>query len=182
MIYDVSVNGVSITTVGVSLFERRLPVLPDSEEHTLKIAGADGVIDFGSTYASRIIGLTLEVNASPEQYHATLAKVARMFNAKRGEITLEFSDMPGKYYRATYSGALALNGSTGSRLYDVTLRMNDPWPSGKEQVTEVTVTTSPQTINIASDADVAAKPIIVLTNTGANVINGFTITNEYIIE
>jgi phage-related protein len=182
MIYDVTVNGVSITTLGVSLFERRLPVLPEAEEHTVKIAGSDGVVDFGSTYTTRMIGLTLEINTRPEQYHATLAKVARIFNAKRGDITLEFSDMPGKYYRATYAGTLALNGSTGSRLYDVTLRMNDPWPSGKEQVTEVTITASPQTIEIASDADVPAKPIIVLTNTGANVINGFTITNEYIIE
>ncbi|MNL51976.1 hypothetical protein D3C87_1751160 [compost metagenome] len=89
--------------------------------------------------------------------------------------------MPGKYYAATYAGTLAL-GATGSRLIDVNLRMNDPWPVGREVVTEFTITTSPQTVDIESEADVPAQPIITMTNTGSNTVHGFTITNEYTLE
>ncbi|AWB45271.1 phage tail protein [Paenibacillus sp. CAA11] len=179
MIYDVCVNGTWLSTLGASLFERHIPVLPAEEENTVKIAGTDGVVDFGSTYSTRQLDLTLEITVAPEEFHRTLAKLARIFNAKRGELTLEFSDMPGKYYRAVYTGTLALDGQIGSRLLDVSLRMNDPWPSGPEQVREVTITRSPESVVISSDADVPAQPVIVLTNTGANTIHGFTITNEY---
>ncbi|MDQ0168780.1 phage-related protein [Paenibacillus tundrae] len=101
-----------------------------------------------------------------------------MFNAKRGEITLEFADMPGKYYRAVYNGTLAL-GATGSREINVELKMNDPWPTGAEKVTEVEITRSPETITVESAADVSAQPVITLTNTGTTTIRSFRITNEY---
>lgn len=182
MNYDVSVNGVLISSIGAALFERRLPILPSEEENTLKLAGTDGVLDFGSTYGTRTIDLTLEILTGPDEFHRTLAQLARMFNAKRGEITLEFTDMPGKYYRAVYNGTLALDSQIGSRLVNVSLRMNDPWPTGPEQVTEVTVNASGQVILIESAADVRAQPIITLTNTGTTTINGFSITNEYTIE
>lgn len=179
--YDVAVNGVWLSAQGAALHERRLPVLPETDENTVKLAGVDGVVDFGASYGARTIGLTFEITASALEYHRTLAYLARTFNAKRGEITLEFADMPGKYYRAVYSGNLTL-GATGSRLIDVNLRMNDPWPTGGETVTEYTITASPQTAQVDSAADVRAQPIITLVNTGGNVVHGFTITNEYELE
>lgn len=182
MNYDVKVNNVWLSSIGASLFERRLPVLPESEENTIKLADTDGVLDFGSTYGPRRIELTLFITVSPDLYHRTLAQLARVFNAKRGELTLEFSDMPGKYYRAVYNGTLAPSDSIGSRLVDVSLRMNDPWPTGEEKVTEVTISQSPQVIPIESSADVRAEPVIVLTNTGTTTINSFRIVNEYTIE
>ncbi|WP_042207432.1 phage tail domain-containing protein [Paenibacillus durus] len=181
MTYDVAVNGVWLSTQGASLFERKLPVLPETDDNTVKIAGTDGVIDFGGSYGARTLGLTFEITVSGADFHRTVAYLARTFNAKRGEITLEFNDMPGKYYRATYAGTLAL-GATGSRLIDVSLRMNDPWPTGSEVVTEFTITNSPQSVSITSAADVPAEPVITLTNTGSNTIYGFTIKNEYEIE
>jgi phage-related protein len=179
--YDVAVNGVWLSTVGASLFERRLPVLPEMDDNTVKLAGTDGVVDFGGSYGARTIGLTFEITSSAAEFHRTLAYLARTFNAKRGEITLQFADMPDKYYRAVYSGTLAL-GATGSRLIDVNLRMNDPWPTGSEVLTEYTLSASPQSVVIESKADVRAQPIITLTNTGSSTVHGFTITNEYEIE
>ncbi|MEK5396028.1 phage tail domain-containing protein [Paenibacillus sp. FSL K6-2859] len=179
--YDVAVNGVWLSTVGASLFERRLPVLPEMDDNTVKLAGTDGVVDFGGSYGARTIGLTFEITSSAAEFHRTLAYLARTFNAKRGEITLQFADMPDKYYRAVYSGTLAL-GATGSRLIDVELRMNDPWPTGNESVTEYTITTSTTAVDIESNADVNAQPVITLTNTGGNIVRGFTITNEYTLE
>jgi phage-related protein len=180
--YDVRVNAVSVRSIGVALFERRLPILPSERGNTLELAGRDGSLDFGGGYGARSLGLTFEIVAAPADYHGTLARLARMFHARRGELTLEFSDMPGKYYRAVYAGTLSLNAQTGSRLVDVELRMNDPWPSSGEVVTEFTITADPQSVIITSAADVPAEPLITLTNTGSNVIRGFTITNEYPID
>lgn len=179
--YDVAVNGVWLSDHGASLYERRLPVLPETDDNTVKLANTDGVVDFGASYGARPIGLTFEITSSAAEYHRTLAYLARTFNSKRGEITLEFADMPGKYYAATYAGTLEL-GATGSRLIDVNLRMNDPWPTGSEVVTEVTITASPQFVTIESEADVPAQPIITMTNTGGVMVRGFTITNEYVLE
>jgi phage-related protein len=178
MTYDVAVNGVWLSGQGAALFERRLPVLPETDDNTVRIAGTDGVVDFGASYGPRTVGLTFEITVSAAEYHRTVAYLARTFNSRRGEITLEFADMPGKYYVATYAGTLEL-GATGSRLIDVNLRMNDPWPTGSEVVTEFTIIASPQTVTIASEADVQAQPVITMTNTGTNVVHGFTITNEY---
>lgn len=176
--YDVAVNGVWLSEHGAALFEREIPVLPEIADNTVKLATVDGAVDFGGSYSARPIKLTFEITAGPADYHATVAYLARTFNAKRGEITLEFADMPGKYYRAVYAGTLTL-GSTGSRLIDVSLRMNDPWPTGADVITELTITSAPQTVEIASDGDVRAQPVIVLTNTGTQTISGFTLTNEY---
>ncbi|AHV98978.1 phage tail domain-containing protein [Paenibacillus sabinae] len=178
MNYDVAVNGVWLSTQGAALYERKLPVLPEMDDNTVKIAGTDGVIDFGGSYSARLLNLTFEITVSGADFHRTVAYLARTFNAKRGEITLEFSDMPGKYYRAIYAGTLAL-GETGSRLIDVSLRMNDPWPTGDEVVTEFMITASPTAVQIESEADVRAQPVITVTNTGWNTVNGFTVTNEY---
>lgn len=178
MNYDVKVNNVWLSSIGAALLERRLPVLPESDEYTLKLADTDGLLDFGSTYGARTIDLTLMITTSAAQFHVTVAKLAQMFNAKRGELTLEFADMPGKYYRAVYNGTLAL-GAVGTREINVALKMNDPWPTGAEKVTEVEITKSPETITVDSAADVNAQPIITLTNTGTTTIRSFRITNEY---
>lgn len=131
MINDVNVNGTWLSTVGAALYERRLPVLPETEDNTVKIAGKDGVVDFGFDYGPRTLGLTFEITSSTADYPATVAALARLFNSKRGPLSLEFADMPDKKYRCVYAGNLAL-GATGSRLIDVNLRMNDPWPTSAQ--------------------------------------------------
>ncbi|ETT41434.1 hypothetical protein C162_26170 [Paenibacillus sp. FSL R7-269] len=176
--YDVAVNGVWLSEHGAALHERRLPVLPETDDNTVKLANTDGLVDFGASYGARPIGLTFEITSSAAEYHRTLAYLARTFNSKRGEITLEFADMPGKYYVATYAGTLQL-GATGSRLIDVNLRMNDPWPVGPEVITEFTITASPTAVEIESEADVRARPVITMSNNGVTTVHGFTITNEY---
>lgn len=131
MINDVNVNGTWLSTVGAALYERRLPVLPDTEENTLRIPGRDGVLDFGFDYGARTLGLTFEITSSAADYPATVASLARLFNSRRTPLVLEFADFPDKKYRCTYAGSLAL-GATGSRLIDVNLRMNDPWPTSAQ--------------------------------------------------
>ncbi|WP_018755764.1 hypothetical protein [Paenibacillus terrigena] len=53
MNYDVKINGIWVSTLGAALFERRLPILPEVSDSTVKIAGQDGELSFGSTYDIR---------------------------------------------------------------------------------------------------------------------------------
>ncbi|MCR8843075.1 phage tail family protein [Paenibacillus sp. SC116] len=178
---DVKINGTWLSTIGAALFERRLPILPESEESTIKLAGQDGELSFGSTYNSRRFDLTLLITSSPTEYHRTLAQLARMFNGSRREITVEFSDLPNRIYRAVYNGTLTPDGQAGSRMVNVSLKANNPWPESDEKVREFTITQSPDVTSIESSGDVRANPIITMTNTGGNTIRGFRLTNEYTI-
>lgn len=68
---DVSVNGVWLSTLNILLVSRDLPPLPDTEENTIKLAGRDGVKNFGSTYAARPLGLGLFIMG--DDYYGTVA-------------------------------------------------------------------------------------------------------------
>ena len=179
--YDVRVNGTWLSTIGAALYERRLPVLPESSEDTLKIAGQDGELSFGMTYNPRRIEMTLAITSSAAQYHVTLAKLARLFKTNSREITVEFSDLPNRIYRCVYNGTLSPDGQVGSRLINVSLKANDPWPESTEKVTEVNIVRSPQVVEIKSEGDVSAYPVITLTNIGTTTVNKFKLTNEYTI-
>ncbi|MMZ65407.1 hypothetical protein D1872_278110 [compost metagenome] len=57
-----------------------------------------------------------------------------------------------------------------------------PFPESDENIEEVTITQSPQTVSVTSVGDERASPVIVLTNIGENDIRNFRIANEYQIE
>ncbi|QSF42654.1 phage tail domain-containing protein [Paenibacillus tianjinensis] len=122
---DVSVNGVWLSTLDILLVSREIPALPDTEENTVKIAGRDGVKNFGSTYAARTIGLGLFIMG--DDYDGTVAKLAALFNIRRGPLVIIFDDRPDKRYIAEYRGSMSFDTSTGNRLISVPLKMDDPW-------------------------------------------------------
>lgn len=176
---DVSINGVWLSTIGVSLVDRTIPVLPEAEEYTIKLAERDGDISFGSTYGPRVINLGLYVL---DDYHRTVVKLAQIFNAKRGVLDLMFSDIPLKHYKVRYSGTISLDSGSVNRQIDIPLKMNDPFPESDEKVLETTITQSPQVITVESQGDVRSKPVIVLTNNGTTTLANFKIRNEYLLE
>ncbi|MNO10164.1 hypothetical protein D3C81_2338430 [compost metagenome] len=57
-----------------------------------------------------------------------------------------------------------------------------PFPESDENIKEVIITQSPQTVSVISTGDERASPIIVLTNIGNNDILNFRIANEYQVE
>ena len=122
---DVSVNGVWLSTLDILLVSREIPALPDTEENTIKLAGRDGVKNFGSTYAARPIGLGLFIMG--DDYDGTVAKLAAVFNIRRGPLVIIFDDRPDKRYIAEYRGSISFDTSTGNRLVSVPLKMDDPW-------------------------------------------------------
>lgn len=122
---DVSVNGVWLSTLDIQLVSRDLPPLPDTEENTTKIAGRDGVRSFGSTYAARPLGLGLFIMG--DDYDSAVARLASVFHVRRGPLEIIFDDRPDKRYLAEYRGSISFDTSTGNRLINVPLKMDDPW-------------------------------------------------------
>lgn len=123
--WGMKINEVDIETLGFALTERSLPVLPETEDNTVKLAANDGVLDFGSTFGPRVINVTLYCFA--DDYHGALAQLAGMMSVHGPQIYVEFADLPGKRYPVVYSGTLSAQ-RTGSRTIDLPLKMNDPWP------------------------------------------------------
>lgn len=137
---DVSVNGVWISSIGLKLVGRTLPPLPEAEEFAVKIAGRDGEYDFGTTYGPRMIRLDVYVM---DDFHPTIARVAAMFNAKRGNLEIKFSDLPGKRYMTKFRGTLDFDSSSVNHMLTIPLKMDDPFPESElEKVVETLITRS----------------------------------------
>ncbi|EHB50124.1 MULTISPECIES: phage tail domain-containing protein [Paenibacillus] len=176
---DVSVNGEWISETGAVLVRRSIPGLPEATENTVEIAERDGEVDFGSTYGARPIGLAFFITGD---YDTTVSLLMRQFNTRRGVLDLVFSDRPGKHYFAQYRGTMSWDESTGNRVIDIPLKMYDPFPESDERITELTITRSPQVVNVQSIGDERASPVIVLTNIGTTTLQSFKIRNEYLME
>ncbi|MFB5761100.1 phage tail domain-containing protein [Paenibacillus medicaginis] len=182
---DATVNGVSFKSIGLGLKKHNIPVLPPTKDYSLEIAERDGELDFGSTYGPRIINLECVVMADDTtlDYHRRVARVAALFNAKKGDIVFTFSDLPGRRYIGRYAGTLDIEKILFDGDLTIPIKMGEhPFPESDENITEVIITQSPQMIAVTSNGDERASPIIVLTNTGNNIIQNFRITNEYQVE
>lgn len=180
---DARVNGVTFSSLGLGLKRHDIPVLPPTKDYSVEIAGMDGEIDFGLVYGSRLIELECVVMADDPtlDYQAKVAAIARVFNARRGDLSFAFSDLPGKRYMARYAGTMPIEKLIFDGNVTIPLKMHSPWPEGDERVFETTIIRSPEQMNIESRGDVRTSPLIVMTNTGTNTIRRFKLTNEYMI-
>lgn len=131
---DVSVNGQWLSEIGAQLVSRDIPMLPETEENAVKLAGRDGQLNFGSTYAARPIGLGLFVMG--DDYDGVVSKLANIFNIRKGTLFIVFSDRLDKRYMAEYRGSISFDTSTGNRLINMPLKMDDPFPESR-QTTEL---------------------------------------------
>lgn len=181
---EVTVNGVSFSSLGLGVKRADISVLPPTRDHTVEIAERDGELDFGSDYGPRIINIECILMADDPviDYHRKVAKLATIFNAKRGDLIFTFSFRPGLRYVGRYAGTMPIEKIIFDGNLTIPIRMNDPFPEGEEKVFETTITSSPRSILIESEGDEPASPVITLTNTGSNTINGFILENEYLLE
>ncbi|MCL6605635.1 MAG: phage tail family protein [Paenibacillus sp.] len=175
-------DGVSFSSIGLGLKSHNIPVLPPTKDNTLELADRDGALDFGSTYGPRTFNLECIVMAddSTIDYHKRVAQVAALFNIRKGDIVFTFSDRPGKRYIGRYAGTMDIQKLIFDGEVTIPIKMSEnPFPESDERVFETTITQSPELVSIESDGDERATPLIVLTNTGLNIIHSFTIYNEY---
>ncbi|HIW31472.1 MAG TPA: phage tail family protein [Candidatus Paenibacillus intestinavium] len=175
------IDGVKWSSVGIKIIRRDIPPLPDTRDYTVQIAGEDGEVDFGSEYGPRIINHECILIADDPRldYQAKVRAIAKLFDAKRGDRFITYSDQPGKYYQARYAGTLSIEKIIFDGMFQLPLKMHKPFPVSNEKIVEVEVTQSPGIFTVQSDGDLSARPIFVLTNNGTTTVNGFTILNEY---
>lgn len=182
---DATINGITFRSIGLGLKRHDIPVLPPTRDYSLELADRDGEIDFGSTYGPRVINLECVVMADDTtfDYHRRVAQVATLFNARRGDLSFTFSDIPNRVYYGRYAGTMEIEKLLFDGMVTIPIKMHDPFPlSSEEYVSETVITKSPQIISVASAGDMQANPVIVLTNQGTNTIRKFRISNEYLIE
>lgn len=181
---EVTVNGVTFSSLGLGVKRHDIPVLPPTKDNTVEIAGMDGEIDFGSTYGPRLINIEciLMADDATTDYQARVAVIAALFNAKKGDLAFTFSDIVSKHYMARYCGTMSIEKLIFDGNVTIPIKMHDPFPYGEEIVVEETIVTSPKLLFINSGGNIRTSPIIVLTNTGVNIIHGFTIDNEFLVE
>lgn len=182
---NATADGKSFRDIGLGLKKHNIPVLPPTKEYSLEISGRDGEIDFGSTYGPRVFNLECIVMADDTtfDYHRRVAQVAALFNAKKGDIVFTFDDLPGRRYIGRYAGTLDIEKILFDGELTIPIKMGEhPFPESDENLKEVVITSSPQTVSITSSGDEKASPVIVLTNQGTSTIRKFRIANEYLIE
>ncbi|KIL35173.1 hypothetical protein SD71_16245 [Cohnella kolymensis] len=179
------IDGVSFSSLGIGIKKRDIDLLPETRDYTAQIAGQDGEMDFGSEYGSRVINheCILMADDPTMDYQAKARQLSRVFDAKKGERIITYSDIPGKRYRMRYAGSLPIEKIIFDGMFTLPMKMYDPFPeAADEQLIETTITDSPEKIVIQSDGDLNASPTFVLTNKGDQAVNGFKIQNEYQLE
>ncbi|WP_135552114.1 phage tail domain-containing protein [Paenibacillus cymbidii] len=184
MTIQATVNGVSFASLGLAVQKHDIPVLPPTRDYNAEISGMDGEVDFGSDYGPRTISLEclLMADDATMDYQDKVAALAKMFNAKRGDLVYTFSDLPGKRYKARYAGTMPIEKVIFDGRVTIPLKMHDPYPEGDEHIVETTIASTPAVVEVESIGTVETPPVIVLTNTGVTTITGFTLKIEYPVE
>lgn len=125
-------NGISETfrSLGLGLKRRDIPVLPDTREYNLTIAGRDGEIDFGAEYGPRIINheCVLMAEDTTTDYQAKIIKLAQVFNVKRGDLYITYSDLPDRRYKMRYAGTMPIEKMIFDGDISIPMKMHDPFP------------------------------------------------------
>ncbi|WP_274362759.1 phage tail domain-containing protein [Paenibacillus thermotolerans] len=197
-----TVNGISFASLGLGLTKYNIPVLPDTRDYGVEIAGKDGEIDFGSVYSSRTFTLecVLMADDSSFDYHQKIATIASVFNAKKGDLDLYFSDRQGRRYMARYAGSMPIEKLIFDGMVSIPLKMHNPYPESQQDTSakeygqgleygqgyeyatsSVQVTKSSQSIPIQHDGTAEVAPFIRITGNFTNLslsdgTNTFTFT------
>lgn len=120
----------TFSSLGLGLKRRDIPVLPETREYNQTIAGMDGEIDFGVEYGSRVIEheCVLMADNPTTDYHAKLARIAQIFNARNGEVILTYSDIPDRRYIARYAGTMNIEKIIFDGNLSIPMKMHNPYP------------------------------------------------------
>lgn len=170
----------------IMLRSSQRPILPATVDRTLAIPGRSGQRDFGADLGTRLFVLECvfierDRFALETRLMALAAHLVDSYGRPRPlELTLE--TRPGQTFTVRYSGNLTPERIYGTGTVSLPLTAFDPFARGPEQIEELTITESPDAIVLQSSGNVRTEPVITLRNIGEEIITGFTLTNEYILE
>lgn len=130
---DMSINGVSSSTVHITRCVPIVPILPMRESVKTKIVGRDGTVDFQrDSYANRIIPVDILIQASTEALLETyLAEVAAWLSTS-GYIV--FSHDTTKRWNGRLYNAVEPTRYPGIARFTASFEC-DPWPEDVDETT-----------------------------------------------
>ncbi|WP_138756542.1 phage tail domain-containing protein [Paenibacillus sinopodophylli] len=180
----------TFSSLGLGLKRRDIPVLPETREYNQTIAGMDGEIDFGVEYGPRVIehDCVLMADNPTTDYHAKLARIAQIFNARNGDIILTYSDLPDRRYIARYAGTMNIEKIIFDGNLSIPMKMYNPFPESLRDTAlkeygqgleygqgyeysaySVLVTSSGQSFQIDNQGTTEAFPLVRFTGTCTNL-------------
>ncbi|OZQ66058.1 hypothetical protein CA600_12425 [Paenibacillus sp. VTT E-133280] len=188
---EATADGVSFRSIGLGLVKHNIPVLPSTEEYSIKIAGADGETDFGSNYGPRTFDLECVLMADDPtlDYHRRVALMAALFNVKKGDIPFTFSDLPNKRYMGRYAGTMSIDKIIFDGNVTIPIKMHNPWPESLQDTelreygeglsfgegyfyisdSSFSITTSGQSFAVMNEGSEVGYPLIRITGSFTNL-------------
>jgi phage-related protein len=193
---EATVNGITFSSLGLGLKKHDIPVLPETKDYTVDIAGRDGSVDFGTVYGPRTFSLecVLMADDPTTDYQAKVAALAVIFNAKKGDQAFIFGDRPGVRYVGRYSGTMPIEKIIFDGNVTIPIKMNNPFPESVQDTSakeygqgleygqgyeysahSVQVISSSQAISIQNDGSLEVPPFIRITGkfTNLSLSDGF---------
>lgn len=152
------------------VIEKRVPLTPPMEDQYQKIAGRDGVWDFGTSFDSRTIEIDVASLAdSKTDLQTKLRNLVGVFNPRAGAKELIFDDVPDKLYYARLTGQLPIDRLVYFGMFTIQLICTDPFG-----YSTIERTASGALVNVTHNGTHVARPVLTVTATGAG-----TITNTH---
>ncbi|MNL25722.1 Phage tail protein [compost metagenome] len=162
------------------------PGLPGTVDRTLSIPGRNGLWDYGADMGARsfTIDCAFITQDSFELQNAIATLSAHLIDSfgKPRTLELKFRERPNQTFIVRFMGSLDIERIMGLGKFSIPLTAFDPFAYGPEQLQELSINSSPTTINIQSSGNVRTTPEIIVTNQGTNTLQRFKISNEYLIE
>lgn len=187
---EVTVDGISFSSLGIGVKRHDIPILPDTVDYSQAISGRDGEIDFGSVYGKRTINIEciLMADDATLDYQAKVARIAELFHVGKGDRIYTFSDLTSKRYLARYAGSLPIQKIIFDGEFTLPLVMHDPFPEALRDTTvyeygqgleygqgyeyssfSISVTAATQTFTIDNFGTVDSPPLIRITGALTNL-------------
>ena len=185
VIHAVTLGSMTDIQLGIELIkDSRIMIAPRTRDRTEEIPGRDGEWDYGSDYRVREFRLRfafVDCTNETEVQTAMRLLAGHLIDpyGKPKNFELSFVSESGVYYTVRQSQAIEIKrGKPFQWEFELRLLAMDPFGHGAETVTLGSLTTSPDTLAVTNSGNAPSSPVIVLTNSGAATIHGFTLSRE----
>ncbi|MHA6484463.1 distal tail protein Dit [Paenibacillus sp. strain BS8-2] len=172
--YGFTYRGRHCSELGLDLLSYSVnsPELREAED---EVTGKAGTVDYGTEWGKRTIDLKVDMKQIGTPVKLQQSLILNWIKPTLPAALLVFDEMPDRFYYAKFTGKLGTQQFGSYGQFDFAMKCTDPYVYGPEQIHEMLVTNSPQSMFVPVGGTETSYPVIRLTNVGSNTINGFTV-------
>jgi predicted phage tail component-like protein len=174
-VYGFTYRGKHCSELGVQLLTHTIQS-PEVREYEDEVDGLPGVIDYGSEWGKRAVDLKIDIQPTADSFKLQQSRILNWLKPTLPAGLLVFDELPDRFFYAKFTGKLGTEQFGTYGTFEFSMKCTDPFIYGPEQILEQTITSSPESIFVASAGTEPTYPVIRLQNAGSNTINGFTMT------